>query len=151
MKRFKFPLRPVAILRAHREVRAREAFAAATQRHAAAQEEARRVAARMRALEAALAEGRKKNFRGAEAALLLCDYRRECGAEAEAERLVVVARVEMLKARAEYLEAHRELKVVERLEEKARSIHRVETLRTEQSELDELAGQRRVQPFSVSL
>jgi flagellar export protein FliJ len=65
--------------------------------------------------------------------------------------LVVVARVEMLKARAEYLEAHRELKVVARLEEKARSIHRVETLRSEQSELDELAGQRRVQPFSVSL
>ena len=26
MKRFRFPLRPVAVLRAHRELRAREAF-----------------------------------------------------------------------------------------------------------------------------
>ena len=29
MKRFRFPLRPVTVLRAHKELRAREAFAAA--------------------------------------------------------------------------------------------------------------------------
>jgi flagellar FliJ protein len=151
MKRFRFPLRPVAVLRAHREVRAREAFAAALQRHAAAQDECRRIGLRMRALEAALFNGREKSFRAAEAALLLSDYRRECGAESEAERQVIAAHGDMQKARADYLEAHRQLEIVDRLEEKAREAHRYENNRSEQAEMDELAGQRRVQPFSLSL
>jgi len=151
LKRFRFPLRPVAVLRAHREVRAREAFAAALQRYAAAQDALRRVGVRMRALEAALFNSREKNFRPAEAALLLADYRRECASEHEAERLMIVARDEAQKARIEYLEAHRQLKIVNRLEEKAREEHRHENNRVEQAEMDELAGQRRVQPFALSL
>jgi len=151
MKRFRFPLRPVTVLRAHREIRAREAFAAALQRQALAQEELRRVGVRMRALEASLFNGREKNFRAAEAALLLADYRRECAAEGEAERLVIAARDNAQKARLEYVEAHRQLEVVNRLEEKARGVHRRETNVAEQAELDELAGQRRLQPFSLSL
>lgn len=151
MKRFRFPLRPVAVLRAHREVRAREAFAAALQRYAAAQDEQRRNGVRMRALEAALSNGREKNFRPAEAALLLADYRRECAAESEGERLVIIARDAAQKARLEYLEAHRQLEILDRLEKKAREIHRLENNRVEQSEMDELAGQRRLQPFALSL
>ena len=151
MKRFRFPLRPVSVLRAHREVRAREAFAAALHRHASAQDELHRIGVRMRALEAALAGGREKSFRAAEAALLLSDYRRECAAESEAERQVVVARQDMQKARLEYIEAHRQLEVVNRLEEKARDAHRRDNNRAEQAEMDELAGQRRLQPFSLSL
>lgn len=151
MKRFRFPLRPVAVLRAHREVRAREAFAAALQRYAAAQDEQRRIGVRMRALEASLFNGREKNFRPAEAALLLADYRRECAAESEGERLVIIARDAAQKARIEYLEAHRQLEILDRLEKKAREIHRLENNRVEQSEMDELAGQRRLQPFALSL
>jgi flagellar protein FliJ len=151
MKRFRFPLRPVSVLRSHREVRAREAFAAALHRESAARDELRRVGVRMRALEAALFDGREKSFRPAEAALLLADYRRECAAEGEAERLAIVARAEAQKARLEYIEAHRQLEIVNRLEEKAREVHRNENNRAEQSEMDELAGQRRVQPFALSL
>src|SRR5690349_11895828 len=108
MKRFRFPLRPVAVLRAHKEVKAREAFGLALQKFSAAQEELQRIGVRVRALEAALFNGREKTFRAAEAALLLSDYRRECAAEAEGERLVIAARAEAAKARAEYLEAHRQ-------------------------------------------
>jgi flagellar FliJ protein len=151
VKRFRFPLRPVAVLRAHREARAREAFTAALKRYAEAQDEQRRIGVRMRALEAALAHGREKNFRPAEAALLLVDYRRECAAEHEGERLVIIARDGAQKARVEYLEAHRQLEILNRLEEKAREIHRLDNNRLEQTELDELAGQRRLQPFALSL
>ena len=151
MKRFRFPLRPVSVLRTHRETRAREAFAAALHRHASARDDLRRIGVRMRALEAALFNGREKNFCPAEAALLLSDYRRECAAESEGERLVIVARDAAQKARLEYLEAHRQLEVVNRLEEKAKTAHRLENNKAEQSELDELAGQRRLQPFALSL
>lgn len=150
MKRFRFPLRPVAIIRAHREVRAREAFAGALHRLAAAENELARKGVRMRALEAALADRRATSFRAAEAALLFADYRRECAAEAEAARQVSVAREEMQKARAEYLEAHRQLEVVNRLEVKSRETHRHAGLREEQAEMDELAGQRHQQPFATS-
>lgn len=150
MKRFRFPLRPVAVLRGHQEVRAREAFGAAVQRYTAAQDEVKRLALRMRTLEAELSQARATSFRPSETVQLLADYGRECAAEAEADRRVATARVEMHKARLEYIEAHRQLEIVKRLEEKARNTHRLETNRAEQSEMDELAGQQRTQPFSLS-
>ena len=72
-------------------------------------------------------------------------------AESEGERLVIVARDAAQKARLEYLEAHRQLKIVNRLEEKAKTMHRLENNKAEQAEIDELAGQRRLQPFALSL
>ena len=53
---------------------------------------------------------------------------------------VVTARALMQSRREEYLEANRHLKVVQRLEEKARSNHRTEAQRVEQAALDEFAG-----------
>ena len=150
MKRFRFPLRPVAVLRAHQEVRAREAFAAAVHRYVQAEEELARTRVRMRALEAALFSGRKTSFRAAEAALLLSDYRRECATEGETERRVIGAREEMQKSRADYLEAHRKVEVVQRLETKARTTHRRECDREEQAEFDDFASRRRVKPFSFA-
>jgi len=46
----------------------------------------------------------------------------------------------MQQRRAEYLDAHRRLKVVQRLEEKARAAHRLETAREEQAEFDDFAS-----------
>lgn len=151
MKRFRFPLRPVAVLRAHREVRAREAFASAVHAYVLAEDELGRTRVRMRALEAALFSGRNNAFRAGEAALLLSDYRRECAAEAETERGVITARDEMQKKRHDYIEAHRKLEVVNRLETKARTAHRRECDREEQAEFDDFAGRRRVKPFSFAL
>jgi flagellar export protein FliJ len=44
--------------------------------------------------------------------------------------------------REDYLQANRQLKGVQRREEKARSRHRVESHRAEQAELDDFAGAR---------
>jgi flagellar export protein FliJ len=54
----------------------------------------------------------------------------------------VAARAELQRRRAEYLEAYRQMKVVTRLEEKARGAHRREIARLEQLELDEIASLR---------
>ena len=50
--------------------------------------------------------------------------------------------IAMQKRRAEYIEANRRLKTVNKLEDGARERHRLERLRAEQSELDELASFR---------
>ena len=151
MKRFRFPLRPVAVLRAHQENRAREAFASAVHRYVQSEEELARTRVRMRALEAELFSGREKSFRADQAALLLADDRRECGAEGDVERRMISARQEMQQRRTDYVEAHRKLEVVHRLEEKARTVHRRELDREEQAEFDDYAGRRRIKPFLASL
>lgn len=142
MKRFRFPLRPVAVLRAHREMRAREAFAASVHVYVQAEERLATTRSRVGDLEQMLFAGREERFLAADAASLYRVYRAECQAEMEAEREVIEARAVMAKRRGEYLEANRQLKVVQRLEEKARDTHRRETLRVEQHEMDEFAGFR---------
>ncbi len=150
MKRFRFPLRPVAVLRAHQETRAREAFASAVHRYVQSEEELARTRVRMRALEAELFSGREKKFSAGQAALLLSDYRRECASEAEVERQMIAAREQMQQRRTDYVEAHRKLEVVHRLEGKARATHRRELDREEQAEFDDFAGRRRLKPFFAS-
>ena len=144
MKRFRFPLKPVAALRAHQEVRAREAFATAVHQYVQAEEELARTRVRMGALEAALFTAREKPYRAAEAAQLLADYRRECDAEVQTERGVIVAREAMQQRRDDYIAAHRKLEIVERLETKARTAYRRECDREEQAEFDDFAGRRRL-------
>jgi len=140
MKRFRFPLRPVAVIRAHKELRAKEIFAAAI--HAYVQAEERLAATRSRIvdLEEALFAARGGRFLADEAANLFRVYRSERQAELNVEREVIEARDSMGKRRSEYLEAHRQLEVVNRLEEKARGLHRAESLRQEQAQIDEFAG-----------
>jgi flagellar FliJ protein len=142
MKRFRFPLRPVAVLRAHRELRAREAFAASVHAYVKSEEELATTRQRIALFEAALFDGRRERFSAAEEAQSLAAYRRERGAEGDAERAVFAARDAMHKRRVEYLEAHRKLEVVERLEAKARAAHHVATLRAEQAEFDDFAGRQ---------
>lgn len=142
MKRFRFPLRPLAVLRAHRELRAREAFAASV--HAYVQTEERLAATRARVgeLEQVLFAGRSGSFGAADAAGLFRVYRSECQAEMDAERAVIEAREAMNARRADYLEANRQLKIVGKLEDQARARHRADTLRAEQVDLDDFAGFR---------
>jgi flagellar FliJ protein len=142
MKRFRFPLRPVTVLRAHYELRAREAFAAAVHVYVQAEAELAAVRTRVAHCEAELCASRRERFDAAAAANAFAAYRRECAAEGAAERAVFASRAEMNQRRADYLEAHRKLEVVNRLEVKARAAHRLETLREEQIELDDFAGRR---------
>jgi flagellar export protein FliJ len=142
MKKFRFPLQPVGVLRTHQELRAREVFAAAV--HHYVQSEERLAALRKRVAELAeiLFHGRSDRFLAADAAGLLRVYRGECNAVIEVEREVIEARDAMQERRKEYIEANRRLKTVQRLEEKARESHRLELQRAEQGELDELASFR---------
>jgi flagellar export protein FliJ len=48
----------------------------------------------------------------------------------------------MQQRRADYIEAHRELELVKRIEEKTRARHRLACDREEQAEFDDLAGRR---------
>jgi flagellar FliJ protein len=150
MKRFHFPLRPVAVLRAHKEMRAREAFGVAVHAYVQAEQELAAVRARVARYEAELFAGRRERFSAAEEARALAAYRTECAAEVESERATIAARATMTQRRAEYLEAHRKLEVVKRLEAKARLAHRQATSREEQAEFDDFASRRARRPsFAV--
>jgi len=144
MKRFRFPLRPLAMLREHREVRARELFALAVRAYVQSEAALAAVRARVTRFEAALFAGREGRFQAAEAAQAFAAYRRECDVEVTAERTTHAARAEMDQRRAAYLAAHRELEIVKRLEDKARNAHRLAANREEQAELDDFAGRCRV-------
>src|SRR3954466_15092966 len=111
MKRFKFPLRPVAILRAHQELRAKEAFAAAVHVYVQAEAELAATRARVTRCETDLFESRRGRFDASTAAEAFTAYRRECTAEAAAERVMIEKRAEMSQRRTDYLEAHRKLEV----------------------------------------
>jgi flagellar FliJ protein len=142
MKKFRFPLRPVAILRAHYELRAREAFAVAVHAYVEATERHLRIRARLEELEGILFQGRRDRFNASETAAFYRAYRQECAAEMQAAHAATTARAEMNSRRDAYLEANRKVKVVTRLEEQARTRHRIEAARVEQTELDEFASYR---------
>lgn len=150
MKKFRFPLQPVGVLRAHQELRAREVFAAAVHHYVQSEERLAGLRKRVAELADVLFHGRSTRFLAAEAATLLRVYRGECNAVMDAEREVIEARDAMQQRRQEYIEANRRLKIVHRLEEKARERHRVDVLRTEQGELDELAGFRALRQPAVT-
>jgi flagellar export protein FliJ len=151
MKRFHFPLRPLAKLRAHFELSAREAFASAVKTHALSEEELVRTKARVSQFEATVIAGRQGTFSAAGEAVNLGAYRGELAAEAVAEKGRQNARAQVDLKRTEYLEAHRRLEVVKRLEEKARTNHRLDLNREEQAEFDDLAGCRATRKSPISL
>ena len=142
MKKFFFSLRSVAVLRAHRQARAQEIFAAAVHVYVQAEEAQQRVVAQQRALEGLIAMGRRATFSAADEITFWGAYRTACAEQVSAERAVIEARVTMEKRRADYLEAHRAVKVIEQLEQKARTDYRRASERSAQNELDELAGLR---------
>jgi flagellar FliJ protein len=145
MKRYHFPLRPLGVLRAHRELRAREAFATAVHAYTAAEENLAGVRERKGRLEAILADNRRGTFDAAEAAAFYRDYGRVCAEEISTERAVFAARAEMHARREQYLAASRDLKAITRLEEKSRAAYRREVEHHAQAELDEFAGHRFLQ------
>lgn len=146
MKRFHFTLRPVAVLRNHREMLAREAFAASIQAFIQAEEALTLMHSRVALFETALQTGRRVRFSAAGEAESLAAYRQECADEAAKEVELAKAREAMERHRNEYLDAHRQVEILQRLEDKARVAHRQEVGRDEQVAFDEFAGRRRRHP-----
>jgi len=142
MKKFRFPLRPVAVLREHQQARTREAFAAAVHDFVQAEAQLAKKRNEREDLASVMHDGRRETFRPADAASFWDSYRLVCDEEKKCEKAVLDARAAMEQSRQIYLEAHRAVKVVEQLEKKARSQHRSEAERESQKESDELAGMR---------
>ena len=148
MKRFHFPLRSIAVLRAHQEVRAREAFAVAVHAYVQAESDLAQTRQRLIAGEAALHEVRQTSYRPAEAASQLAAYRRECEEEMAGERAVISAHAAMDQRRNAYLAAHRKVQILQWLEDKVRASHRQQNLRLEQAEFDDFANRRLSSPVA---
>ncbi|HWA85559.1 MAG TPA: flagellar FliJ family protein [Opitutus sp.] len=142
MKRYHFPLRALGVLRSHRELRAREAFATAVHAAAAAEENLAAARDRRARLAAALTASRAATFGAAEAAVSYRSYGGECEAEQAAARATFAAKAELQARREQYLAARRDLEAINRLEEKSRAAHRRELERHDQRELDEFARHR---------
>lgn len=142
MKKFRFPLRPIARLRAHYELRAREAFAAAVATAVESERKLERVSGQVAALEAAVVAGRQQSFSAAGEAGNLGAYRTGLEMEGQALKVKTAAQAALDQRRREYVEAHRRLEVMRRLEGKARAEYQLELNREEQAEFDEIAGQR---------
>lgn len=142
MKKFRFPLRPVAILREHHQARTREAFAAKVHLLTAAEEALSAKRAERGSMETLMNHGRRATFRPAEEISLWDAYRRICDEVGKAEGAVRDAQKAMEESRKDYLEAHRAVKVIEKIEHKARTEHRLDVEREAQLESDELAGMR---------
>jgi len=142
MKRFRFSLTPVQAVRMQAKARAREVLAGTL--HALAQAEAEQAAIhrRMGDLEQALRAGRTAGGNAAEAAHTYAAYVRELADEKACEARVAEVRKTVEQARLAYTEAHRRVEVIDRLETKARATHRLDCLREEQAEFDDLAGRR---------
>ena len=142
MKRFRFPLRPVAILRTHYEARARDAFAGAVHDFVKMEQELAATRERGAQFEAALSAGRRERFSAASEGQAIVAYRRERSLETDAEKKTNESRDRMQLRRMEYLEAHRRVEVVKRLEEKSRAVHRDDCNREEQAGFDEFAARQ---------
>ena len=142
MKRFRFPLRSVAILRSHKEAVARDRLAAAIRMCAAV--EVRLDEARMRLLqmEQLRSVERSGRFRPADEISFFHAYRRECATEAEVTKQLAAAVTEVDAQRGACVEANRAVKAIERLEESSFEAYRAGAFRSEQAESDELAGRR---------
>jgi flagellar export protein FliJ len=139
MKRFRFPLQPVATLRDRQEMLARQQFARAVQeaaRCAAALDDA---TARVDALVAALLDGRAGRHGGAVHAAHLAAHQLEVQAAARAAAALAAAEHARETARQRWLEARLQVRLIENLRERARTRHLAETFRAEQVQLDERA------------
>jgi flagellar export protein FliJ len=145
MKRFRFPLHPIAVIRAHAELRARENLAAALRECAAAESHLHSWQLRLVETEMRLTGHRVGRFNGTDVASQLKAYRADCVARDDAVAALREARSEMQKRRGEYVEANRALKAIEKAEAHAREAHRAENAHLEQAEIDEFAGRRTFQ------
>jgi len=137
MKKFHFPLRSVETVRSIRELRAREQFSLSVHVFVTAEEYLQQLQARLAELEAILRSGRSRTFRAGDEASFLEAYKTETTAVAKAAAELEKARVAMEAARQSWLNARRNLRVVESLEAKAKAIHRHEVEREDQAALDD--------------
>lgn len=142
MKKFRFTLHSVQTIRGLHEMRAREAFSAAVKVHMLASSALMEARECIRNLELTLMEERRHLFRPAEQLAYINEQRQLKEAEAEAVKSLSQASEHMDKCRDLWIVARRDVRVIEKLETKARVIHRQDCDREEQAAMDDRVNAR---------
>lgn len=137
MKKFRFPLRSVATVRNLAELRARENFSKAVQLFAEAERRLQVIRARLVEYEDSMRAARTVAFRAADQVTFLAALKEETLAATKTEAEISTARQAMEVARQAWLVTRRDVRVIEKLETKARFVHRHDLEREEQAALDD--------------
>ena len=140
MKKFKFPLRSVQTVRTIRELKAREVFSIALARHAAAVNALQEARSALAGLEELIRAFRTGHFKAAEHVAFSNEIlvREACIQKAMLDEVAAARQVN--DSRELWIVARRDLRIVEKLEIKAKENHRIEAEHEEQSMLDDRAN-----------
>ncbi len=137
MKKFRFSLQSVAVQRKLKEDDKRERFAAAVHAYVGAEEALAHICSQIAELEEIIAAGRTGCFRASAQVAFMQALANEQLRKADAAAEVTKARCAMDLARQAWVEARRDVRLLETLETKARLAHRQEGEREEHSLLDD--------------
>lgn len=137
MKKFRFSLSSVTVVREAREALRREVFAGALRDATEAERALQRVIEERAALAVALTASRAGTFRPSMQVAGAVAEQRVARNEGEARSVLSRARQALEQRRVEWLAARRDVRLLERLKERARERYRMELARVEQRELDD--------------
>ena len=137
MKKFRFTLQPVATLRNLQEMRASEAFSGANRRLAECGAALERQQLRVAQFVESLIVRRATGLPGSLQASFMQAYRGELAEENSAQDALTKARSEQEAARKRWIEAHLQVKLVEKLRGRANERYRTELVHFEQRQLDD--------------
>jgi flagellar export protein FliJ len=137
MKKFRFTLEPVATLRNLQEMRASEAFAAANRARADCDAALNHQQLRVAQFVEALIIRRTTGLPGAVQVSFMQAYRQELESEKTASEAVTKAAREQEVARKRWIDAHLQVRLVDKLRGRARERFQTELAHSEQRQLDD--------------
>jgi len=137
MKKFRFPLHTVAVVRNLAELRARENFSKAFLVCSEIEQRLQASRNRVAELEEMLRAGRTATFRASDQVTFMSAMRVEAVNATKIEAELKNSRKALEVARQAWLETRRDVRVIEKLEDKARLDHRIELEREIQADLDD--------------
>ncbi len=137
MKKFRFPLSSVGTVRSMKELRARENFSKAVQAYVQAENRLQALRTRLAEFEEILRSGRGRAFRAADQVSFLAAFQEETVRVTTMESELVTIRQELEVARQAWLESRRDVRLIEKLEIKARYLHSQQREREEQLAMDD--------------
>ncbi|MBK8477744.1 MAG: hypothetical protein IPL39_16005 [Opitutaceae bacterium] len=137
MKKFRFALEPVGTLRNLQEMRASEVFSRANRARAACDSALRHQQLRVAQFVESLIVQRATGLPGSMQVSFMRAYRTELDEEKAAGVALAKAAQEQEAARLLWVEAHRQVKLIEKLRGRAREHFQVEVIHAEQRQLDD--------------
>jgi flagellar export protein FliJ len=152
MKKFAFPLRSIATVRNLREMQARDAFSKSVHVYVATEQRVQAQRRRIAELEEILRSGRLERFCPADQASFMAAFQDETRTLTGFETEMANAKAAMEKAREGWMNARKEVRVIENLETKARRTWQRDVERETQNAMDDraCAAAARSQPTTVS-